>query len=283
MKRYFKVFISLAVLALAAAPAFSQQITKFGVVDTAKVYNAYFRNSAPVRNYEKKKAEFQEEINKQVEAIKKLQQKKLDYENAGNETQALKTEAEITKKTDAQVESFFDVYGVPYDECYAYFLKHHGNDYIKDDYWFLLKNEAGDTEQYMVDMLFGLQKCSGNIMNEMKEWEDVVQDDLVCIADRPGGDLVCMDKEDGSIWFWFHDVADDNLVMVADSFEEFICGFSYEELATATCATIGGPTTAAALAINKGWGDLVVPGILVGLYGYITGNYFGVLVGDLLM
>jgi outer membrane protein len=100
MKRYFKVFISLAVLALAATPAFSQQITKFGVVDTAKVYQAYFTNSAPIRSYEKKKAEFQEEINKQVEAIKKLQQKKLDYENSGNEAAALKTEAEITKKTD---------------------------------------------------------------------------------------------------------------------------------------------------------------------------------------
>ena len=100
MKRYLKVLISIAVLALAGAPAFSQQITKFGVVDTAKVYNAYFRNSAPVRNYEKKKAEFQEEINKQVEQIKKLQQKKLDYENAGNDAAALKTDAEITKKTD---------------------------------------------------------------------------------------------------------------------------------------------------------------------------------------
>ena len=100
MKRYLKLLISLAVFAFASVPAFSQQITKFGVVDTAKVYNAYFRNSAPVRNYEKKKAEFQEEINKQVEAIKKLQQKKLDYENAGNEVQVLKTEAEITKKTD---------------------------------------------------------------------------------------------------------------------------------------------------------------------------------------
>ena len=100
MKRYIKVLISIAVLALAALPALSQQITKFGVVDTAKVYNAYFRNSAPVRNYEKKKAEFQEEINKQVEQIKKLQQKKLDYENAGNDASAMKVEAEITKKTD---------------------------------------------------------------------------------------------------------------------------------------------------------------------------------------
>ena len=100
MKRYLKFIISLALFAFAALPAFSQQITKFGVVDTAKVYQAYFRNSAPVRNYEKKKAEFQEEIDKQVEQIKKLQQKKLDYENAGNDAAALKTDAEITKKTD---------------------------------------------------------------------------------------------------------------------------------------------------------------------------------------
>ena len=100
MKRYLKILISITLLTLAGLPAFSQQITKFGVVDTAKVYQAYFTNSAPIRSYEKKKAEFQEEINKQVEQIKKLQQKKLDYQNAGNEAQAMKTEAEITKKTD---------------------------------------------------------------------------------------------------------------------------------------------------------------------------------------
>ena len=100
MKKHLKILITFCILAAFSLPAFSQQITKFGVVDTAKVYNAYFRNSAPIRNYEKKKAEFQEEINKQVEQIKKLQQKKLDYENAGNDSLALKTEAEITKKTD---------------------------------------------------------------------------------------------------------------------------------------------------------------------------------------
>ena len=35
-----------------------------------------------------------------AEQIKKLQQKKLDYENSGNSASAMKTEAEITKKTD---------------------------------------------------------------------------------------------------------------------------------------------------------------------------------------
>lgn len=96
-KRLFSLLILILVISL---PVFSQQITKFGVVDTAKVYNAYFRNSAPVRNYEKKKSEFQEEVNKLSDELKKLQQKKLDYESAGNETQALKVEAEITRKKD---------------------------------------------------------------------------------------------------------------------------------------------------------------------------------------
>ncbi len=101
MTNRFKILIlSIFIFASFSLPSFSQQVTRFGVVDTAKVYNAYFRNSAPVRNYEKKKTEFQNEINSQVEAIKKLQQKKLDYENAGNEAAAMKTEAEITKKTD---------------------------------------------------------------------------------------------------------------------------------------------------------------------------------------
>ena len=96
-KRLFSLLILIFLISL---PVFSQQITKFGVVDTAKVYNAYFRNSAPVRNYEKKKSEFQEEVNKLSDELKKLQQKKLDYESAGNETQAVKVEAEITRKKD---------------------------------------------------------------------------------------------------------------------------------------------------------------------------------------
>ena len=96
-----KKILALAIaFVISMAGAFAQQITKFGVVDTSKVYSAYFRNSAPIRNYEKKKAEFQEEIDKRTQEIKTLQQKKLEYQKNGNESQALKIEAEITKKTD---------------------------------------------------------------------------------------------------------------------------------------------------------------------------------------
>ena len=101
MNRSFKIKAVFAVVFMfSVVPVFAQQITKFGVVDTAKVYNAYYRNSAPIRNYEKKKAEFQAEIDKQMEDLRKLQQKKLDYENNGNESAALRTESEISKKKD---------------------------------------------------------------------------------------------------------------------------------------------------------------------------------------
>ena len=45
-------------------------------------------------------------------------------------------------------------------------------------------------------------------------------------------------------------------------------------------AAIGGPPTAA-LSISMGWKKMVVPGVLVGLYGYIISNYIGVLVGNI--
>ncbi|WP_367268328.1 OmpH family outer membrane protein [uncultured Treponema sp.] len=83
---------------------FAQQITRFGVVDTAKVYQAYFRNSAPVRNYESKKAEFQKEIAKKTEEIQKLKQQKADFTASDNESSASKIDADIIKKTDALTE-----------------------------------------------------------------------------------------------------------------------------------------------------------------------------------
>lgn len=67
----------------------------------------------------------------------------------------------------------------------------------------------------------------------------------------------------------------------------FLFGFgklfkwNWEDLCNASCATIGGPTTAAAFSINKGWNAMIVPGILVGLWGYSIGNYLGILCGNL--
>ncbi len=104
MKKIFFKFAILVSFFILGSSVFAQQITKFGVVDTAKVYNAYFRNSAPVRNYEKKRADFQAEVNKYTEELQKLQAKKVDYEKQKNDALAQKTQAEITKKTDFLIE-----------------------------------------------------------------------------------------------------------------------------------------------------------------------------------
>lgn len=53
-------------------------------------------------------------------------------------------------------------------------------------------------------------------------------------------------------------------------------GYSIEEITVSSNANIGGPTTAAAFAIAKGWHSLIFPAILVGTLGYIIGNYYGI-------
>lgn len=99
-----KKIIGFILVLMFGSSVFAQQITKFGVVDTSKVYNAYFRNSAPVRNYDRKKSEFQQEINKYTDELQKLQSKKVEYEKNGNDALVLKTDAEITKKKDFLIE-----------------------------------------------------------------------------------------------------------------------------------------------------------------------------------
>jgi uncharacterized membrane protein len=53
-----------------------------------------------------------------------------------------------------------------------------------------------------------------------------------------------------------------------------------EELVLSMNASLGGPTTAAAMAISKGWSRLVLPSLLAGLWGYIIGTPVGIFVGE---
>ena len=93
------VLFSLCALGLGSR-AFAQQITKFAVVDTSRVYQAFFRNSSQIRTYEKKKTEFQNEITKVTQEIQNLHTKKLDYESKGDSTNADKIQGQIEKRTE---------------------------------------------------------------------------------------------------------------------------------------------------------------------------------------
>lgn len=55
--------------------------------------------------------------------------------------------------------------------------------------------------------------------------------------------------------------------------------YNLEEILLVSNANIGGPTTAAAMAIAKGWKNLIGPILVVGTLGYIIGNYIGTTLG----
>ena len=55
--------------------------------------------------------------------------------------------------------------------------------------------------------------------------------------------------------------------------------FDLEDAIIASNANIGGPTTAAGMAISQGWSKLVGPAMLIGTLGYVIGTYAGTVVG----
>jgi uncharacterized membrane protein len=55
-----------------------------------------------------------------------------------------------------------------------------------------------------------------------------------------------------------------------------------EHLALAVNASLGGPPTAAAMAISMGWSRLVLPALLIGIWGYAIGTAVGLAVGEMI-
>lgn len=58
--------------------------------------------------------------------------------------------------------------------------------------------------------------------------------------------------------------------------------FELEELVQAAIVTSGGPMNGVASAISMNWQNLIVPSLMLGIWGYVIGNYIGYLVGIIL-
>jgi uncharacterized membrane protein len=56
-----------------------------------------------------------------------------------------------------------------------------------------------------------------------------------------------------------------------------------EELLLCVNAALGGAPSAAAMAVASGWPNLVLPALLVGIWGYAVGTFIGLVVGELLL
>lgn len=54
-----------------------------------------------------------------------------------------------------------------------------------------------------------------------------------------------------------------------------LLGLDLAEMCIASAVCIGGPASGPAIAVAKGWKDLVIPGVLAGSFGYAIGSFIG--------
>ena len=93
--------VFLIVLGIVAASAlWAQQLTRFAVVDLPKVYQAFFRDSRAVREFEERSRRVQNDIDRMTKEIQDLKSRHADAVLQGNQEQAVRLENEIYRKSE---------------------------------------------------------------------------------------------------------------------------------------------------------------------------------------
>jgi outer membrane protein len=95
-----RMILLMVLISGTVIPVFAQQLTRFAVVDLPKVYTAFFRESRAVREFEERSARVQTEIDKMTKEIQELRSKHADQVLQGDQSQALRTETEINRKSE---------------------------------------------------------------------------------------------------------------------------------------------------------------------------------------
>jgi len=98
MFKRISLFLFLSVVAFTGV--YSQQITRFALVDLSKVYTSFFRESKAVRDFEEKSAKVQNEIDKLTREIQDLRSKYADAVLANNESEALRLESLLYRRSE---------------------------------------------------------------------------------------------------------------------------------------------------------------------------------------
>jgi outer membrane protein len=99
-----KRFLALLFCLLPLCGAFAQQITRFALVDTSRIYTTFYRDSRSVRDFEAKKTQYQAEIQRMTDEIKSLRQQKVDADTVGDTTKSARLDADISAKTSTLLE-----------------------------------------------------------------------------------------------------------------------------------------------------------------------------------
>lgn len=97
MKNKF-IFTLFILIFFSAQALFSSQITRVGVIDKAKILQTFYSESQGYRELEAMKTEIQKELVRLNDEIKMYEQRKLDAENKGDESEALRLDNIIFNK-----------------------------------------------------------------------------------------------------------------------------------------------------------------------------------------
>jgi len=96
MKKRILIFILLNISCF----LYAQQLTRIAVVDMPKVYTAYFRDSAAVRQFEQKSAKVQSDIDKISKEIQDLRSKHADAILRDDQNEMLRLENLIYRRSE---------------------------------------------------------------------------------------------------------------------------------------------------------------------------------------
>jgi outer membrane protein len=89
------IFLIMLIIPVAA---FSEQLTKVGILDIEKVYSIYFRESKTVKEFQERQANMLQELTRIDDEILRLENAKLEAESRNDGQAALKLDQEIFEK-----------------------------------------------------------------------------------------------------------------------------------------------------------------------------------------
>ena len=125
--------------------------------------------------------------------------------------------------SEEMVENFAKKNAIKLCDDYRYFLLNYCNSYVKEGYYLNI-NSNNKLLKYEIDSFFGLKKDANNIEEQISFYQTIIPENLFPIAGIAGGDLICLDKEVGNVYMWFHD-KENQVLLCANDFKELISKF----------------------------------------------------------
>ncbi len=124
-----------------------------------------------------------------------------------------------------EIESFFNI---KFSETHKSILKKFGNAIVFDEgakYKPKVNSPLDDSEGFQnIEVLYGISDNDNGLINKNKMYSEQLPPSIITIGEAPGGNQVCINKDNGKVLFWHHEADNEEnmLFEIAPSFDEFI-------------------------------------------------------------